>query len=607
MDLITSVIRLRDVRFERGFCLDMRQPSVMVSLSLMQSHADEETFVRFDEIVTAVTTSERNDSSSVRIIQMSEAQHPILSRLLNLSLGILKKMGMPVMSGVTGFQPNPINSQEWVVALPAIAQDIRAPQAAFSLACSLMNAINDGKNARSEELASAVEKLVRQFSPFAPRGVNTLTFLKTAHEMGIPWCHVGKNVYQFGWGSRSRWLDSSFTDETSTISASLARDKVSCSRVLRNAGLPVAKHQLVASAEQAVKVAEKMGYPVVIKPANLDGGAGVMVGLRDAQDVSKAFAKSSKLSNQILVEQFIGGEDYRIRICSGEVIGAVIRKAASVKGDGQLSVRALIEKTNAEREMQSMSIGLKNEHGTKPIVVDEEVQSWLSMQGLMLDSVIPEGRKVRLRGAANMNLGGSTWDVTDKAHPDNLKLALRAAAALRLDVAGVDLLLPNIEQSWKETGGTVCEVNAQPQFSSGDAHRRVLERLVRQQGRIPVVVVVDQGLNRQIFSPMLRALHNEGLHVELAASERQCYLALMSAHTDALIWIMDKLPLNTDGLPMDEIDVLIVESRYIVKPMPVQWVRAEKWIFENLTDLQLRTEQLKKYIFKSCINKELTK
>lgn len=598
----TSLIQLREARFEHGFWKGMGQPSVLVSLSLKVSSVDDQTFLRFDEIVTAVGTEQGIEGSSEIMTVEHMVQHPILSRVLKLSLNLLKKMGMPVMGGVAAFKNDAINPKEWVVALPAISQDIRAPQATFSLACSFLNALTVGKTAGKEDFASAVTRLVKQFRPLAPRGVNTLSFLKAAHEMGIPWRHVSKNVYQFGWGSRSRWLDSSFTDQTSTISASLARDKVSCARVLKNAGLPVAKHQLVSNADQAVKVAEKLGYPVVIKPANMDGGVGVMVGLRDAQAVSKAFAISAKHSTQILVEQFIGGEDYRIRICSGEVIGAVIRKAASVTGDGRSSVRALIEQTNGKRAKQSLSIGINIEHGTKPIVLDEEVQLWLTMQGLMLNSVIPEGRKIRLRGAANINLGGTTWDVTDKAHPDNLKLALNAAAALRLDVAGIDLLLPNIEKSWKETGGTVCEVNAQPQFSSGDAHRKVLERLVRQRGRIPVVAVFYDGLNRHILSPMVHLLQNEGLHVEVASSTRQCHQALMSASTDALIWLMEKPPLSTDGLPLDKIDLLILDTKHSEKHIPVQWAKAQKWHLGNLVDVQNTPNKLQNFILEACLN-----
>jgi cyanophycin synthetase len=569
----------------------MRQPSMLVALHLTRLEVTAQAIGRFDELMAEVLPPSKKSPRSL-LLDSAVVKHVILSRVLNMALGVLDKMGMPVMGGSAGRMSDAQNPQDWVVGLPAIAQGIHAPQAALSLACSLMNALAAGKKARTEDVKSAMTKLAKQYRPMAPGGINTLRFLQAAHEMGIPWCHVAKNIYQFGWGSRSRWLDSSFTDETSSISAGLARDKVACALVLRKAGLPVARHQLVSTAEQAVKVADALGYPVVVKPADLDGGAGVMVGLLDAQGVTRAFGMAAKHSKKILVEQFIGGEDYRIRICAGEVIGVVIRKAAAVMGDGQQSVRALIERTNVERAQQVQPLVMVHEHGTKPIVVDEEVQSWLNLQGLMLDSVVPLGQKVRLRGAANVNLGGTTWDVTEKAHPDNLMLALRAAAALRLDVAGVDLLLPDIGQSWKAKGGAVCEVNAQPQFSSGDAHRQVLMRLVRHRGRIPVVVILKACLNRQILRPVVELLQKEGVRVEIASSPRQCHQVLMSQHADALIWLLDELPMNTVALPVDEIDLLIHDNVHGEPLLPASWVQAQQWVLSESMGSQQMREQL---------------
>lgn len=593
------LIELSSARFEPGYWRGMRQPAVLVPLRLTQLEVTAQAIQRFDALMAAVRTLQAVDSSGLLLDEVV-AQHPILSRVLNLALVVLNTMGMPVMGGATAHKSDAKNAREWMVGLPAIAQGISAPQAAFKLACVLMNALAAGKNAGTDAVAAAIAKLVKQYRPLAPGGINTLRFLQAAHEMGVPWRHVANNVYQFGWGSRSRWLDSSFTDQTSGISAGLARDKVACAMVLRDAGLPVPRHQLVGSAEQAVKVADALGYPVVVKPANLDGGAGVMAGLRGAEAVAKAFAMAEKHSKKILVEQFIEGEDYRIRICAGEVIGAVIRKAASVVGDGQRTIRALIKATNAERAKQLQPYVMEYEHGTKPIVVDEEVQAWLQVQGVTLDSVAPQGLRVRLRGAANVSLGGTTWDVTERAHPDNLDLALRAAAALRLDVAGVDLLLPDIGQSWKVTGGAICEVNGQPQFSSGDAHRKVLERLVPHRGRIPVVAIQQALVDTRLLDLAVGLLHEEGIYVEIVITAMECRQALMRSHTDALIWLMERPPINMDGLPMDEIDVLIHAADFSNQPISAQWAKTQQSVFSKSSDSQELLDRLRDYLREAC-------
>ncbi len=117
METSTSLIQLREARFEHGFWKGMGQPSVLVSLSLKVSSVDDQTFLRFDEIVTAVGTEQGIEGSSEIMTVEHMVQHPILSRVLKLSLNLLKKMGMPVMGGVAAFKNDAINPKEWVVAL----------------------------------------------------------------------------------------------------------------------------------------------------------------------------------------------------------------------------------------------------------------------------------------------------------------------------------------------------------------------------------------------------------------------------------------------------------------------------------------------------------
>jgi cyanophycin synthetase len=428
----------------------------------------------------------------------------------------------------------------------------------LTLACTVMNELAAGRSVRPEAVTANLQKLAKQFRPLAPGGVNTLRFLQAAHELDIPWRHVANNVYQFGWGSRSRWLDSSFTDMTSTISASLARDKVACAKVLRDAGLPVPRHALVNTAEQAVRVAQSMGYPVVLKPANLDGGTGVMAGLRDAEEVKKAFTAVAKLSRRILVEEFIQGSDYRVRTCNGVVNGVVIRKPAAVVGDGIQSVQDLIDAKNRERANITSALDPDMEQGSKPVVLDDEVRQWVVAQGLTLDSVVPLGQRLRLRGAANVSLGGTTWDVSHEAHPDNLELALRAAAALRLDVAGVDLLLPDIKKSWTETGGAVCEVNGQPQFSHSRPIKKVLQSLVNRQGRIPVVFIYGQSVDDvQVKTGVMAKLRAKGLEVGWHEGAADCVHTLCNKGADALVWAPRSFLGKLAAVPVDRPSLVV--------------------------------------------------
>src|SRR5205085_7477064 len=85
-------------------------------------------------------------------------------------------------------------------------------------------------------------------------------------------------------------------------------------------------------------------------------------------------------------------------------------------------------------------------------------------QGFALDEVAPNGAWVKLALTGNMSTGGTSIDRTIEAHPDNVEIAETAAQVIGLDIAGIDLIAPDIAQPVRETGGGIVEVNAAPGF-----------------------------------------------------------------------------------------------------------------------------------------------
>src|SRR6185369_2316394 len=98
----------------------------------------------------------------------------------------------------------------------------------------------------------------------------------------------------------------------------------------------------------------------------------------------------------------------------------------------------------------------------KKIAIDDEAQLFLGRQGLSLESIPADGQKVVLRHTSNISRGGTNWNVTARFHPDNARLAERAAAIVGLDLAGIDLITPDIERSFRDVGGAICEINPTP-------------------------------------------------------------------------------------------------------------------------------------------------
>jgi cyanophycin synthetase len=98
------------------------------------------------------------------------------------------------------------------------------------------------------------------------------------------------------------------------------------------------------------------------------------------------------------------------------------------------------------------------------LTLDDEALHCLAEQGLSAESIPEAGCFVRLRRTANISTGGIATDVSTTIHPDNCALAVRAARVVGLDIAGIDFLCPDITHSWREVGGAICEINAQPGF-----------------------------------------------------------------------------------------------------------------------------------------------
>jgi cyanophycin synthetase len=251
----------------------------------------------------------------------------------------------------------------------------------------------------------------------------------------------------------------------------------------------------------------------VVKPADLDGGQGVTAWLTTPAEVRTAYAAAAALSAQVLVEKHFFGNDYRLQVFQGEVYWAVQRVPAGVTGDGVQSVQALLKAANADPRR-----GGEAASRLKWIAVDEEALMWLARQALSLEAIPEKDCFVRLRGAANVASGGTTEPVLELAHPDNLALAARAANVLRLDMAGVDLLIPDIRRSWRESGAAICEVNSQPQMA---AHlpALLLPRLVAGEGRIPVLVVLGGERDTSAFSTLLQGLAGVETGFGLAAAD----------------------------------------------------------------------------------------
>ena len=426
--------------------------------------------------------------------------------------------------------------------------------------------------AAAETAAGLPEPMSRALKSVGQQGVNSYRFLKAAYDLGIPYREVVTGVHCFGTGRHSRWLDSSFTDSTSVIGARLARDKALAAQVLRQAGLPAPIHARVKSLEQAQQVAEKLGYPVVVKPADLDQGVGVAANLTDLGALNAAYAEALKYSPNILVEKHFAGDDYRLTVFNGRVVKITLRVPGGVEGDGVRSVAQLLVVAQNSAEQLRRA----HERGKELLALDAEAIGLMEESGITPESVPAAGEYVCLRRRANLSAGGSARPVAPEAvHPDNAQLAIRAAAALRLDLAGIDLLIPDISRSWLEVGALICEVNGQPQIGIGTSphiYGDILRDLLGPRSTIPVILVLGAAGHTSVWHEGLElpdrvvgVSSEQGVWAQgavLTGRQKNGFIAgqilMTQSVVDAAIIVMNLDHIAREGLPFDRCDGVVL-------------------------------------------------
>ena len=458
----------------------------------------------------------------------------------------------------------------------------RAPQKQLVLqALAVFQSLSRGAVVE-EDRAPARQAWHKQFTLLQgtrPTNSNVPRLICAAVQSGIAFQELpGTQAIQYGLGRKSVLFNSTFTQFTSVLGTRLARSKHEAALILRRNRLPVPLHRLAGNEDEALRIAEQLGYPVVVKPADKDGGIAVQADLRTADEVREAYRVARQKSHLVLVEQFVKGNDYRLTVFRGQCVWAVERQPAGVVGDGASTVQQLVDAAN-----MNPARGEGPHTPLKRLKLDDEALGLLTREGLAIDAIPDAGLFVRLRRSSNVSSGGMPVAVTDKVHPDNALLAIRAAQALQLDVAGIDLLIPDIAVSWQQNGGMICEINAQPQLggvTGNHLYPLLLRTMLGGDGHIPVIAILGGQTAERLSHQLALALADKGIRAglhnragiaigatlieqgpvsQLAAGQ----MLSMNRAVDLLVFGATNATLLQEGFPVPRIDMLVLTGEYL--------------------------------------------
>ncbi len=406
----------------------------------------------------------------------------------------------------------------------------------------------------NEASPSAAEAL-RSFMDDLAESANQPSFgviLNAAERLGVPWSwNAGIGYHQLGHGRRQMRVEATITGKLPAIGVHIARRKPITNEILRSQALPVPVSYLTNNPDEALAAAQKIRYPVVVKPMIGHKGEGVTVGVGSEDALLVAYKKALNISRSVIVEQFIAGEDVRLLVAGRKLVAAAKRIPPQVIGDGKSEIAQLIEIENRRRSKRP-ALAL-------PIEVDRDLIHTLEGQGYSLNTVLPANAMAKLRTVANWSQGGTAIDLTDHVHPDNADMAVRAALAVGIDVAGVDFLTPDISRPYYEVGGAICEINFRPGLrvhmaadpdGKRDLGSPIIKHLFADDGRIEIIYTLDA--KDGAFSNALAAQFTESgmvtrvscayespdlwqKYIELALQDPECDVLVINAPASAVV------------------------------------------------------------------------
>ena len=344
------------------------------------------------------------------------------------------------------------SAESWWVILEYEEEEVGLR--ATTLAVDLMRACLEDRTPDIAAMAAELTDL-REATRLGP---STAVIVEEARRRDIPVRRLNTgSLVQLGLGRNLRRVRAAATDSTSVIAADIAQDKDLTKRALQNIGLAVPVGAVARTLDQALEIAGEIGFPVVLKPLEGNQGRGIWARLASEPALRDAWARTAERYGAMVVERYAEGRDHRVLVVNGKVVAVAERIAAHVVGDGVSSIRRLAETVNRDPRR-----GPGHANHLTALPLDQATEEFLGGRGFTFDTVPAPGERVSLRATANLSTGGSSIDRTDEIHPDNVTACEMAAGVIGLDIAGLDVLTPDISVPFGENGAVIIEINAAP-------------------------------------------------------------------------------------------------------------------------------------------------
>ncbi|GAB3058607.1 acylphosphatase [Virgibacillus ainsalahensis] len=250
-------------------------------------------------------------------------------------------------------------------------------------------------------------------------------------------------------------------DKVSNEAVEIGKDKEKTKQALQKAGVPVPEGKQFteeAANESIIEYASVIGYPVVLKPTDGSFGRGVISKITSSGELEYAltYVRTELNYPDVILEQYIPGNEYRLYVVGNQVVGAIHRIPPNIVGDGNNTIKALIELKNEQRSLNPRLVSC-------PININQEIIDYIDRKEYTMDTVPENEEQVFLSDKSNISLGGDPVDVLDELPVQVKETAIQALKAVPgLEHGAVDLIVHSNKNP--EEAGFVIELNPTSQL-----------------------------------------------------------------------------------------------------------------------------------------------
>lgn len=428
--------------------------------------------------------------------------------------------------------------------------------------------------------------------------------MKAADKLNIPYLPLidGDNIWQFGWGSRSKIFFESSSNDDGYLGVHLASSKSASKLFMNSLGIPTPQSELANSYESLEEAIKKIGFPCVTKPLDCGGGKGVSANINSLDKLKLGFNEAKRFTNaEIMIEEFIEGDDYRIIVVAGKFDKVFKRTAPIIKGDGKSSVRTLIKELNKNR-----TSNIVKSNYLRPVLIDNILLSHIEKQNITLETILDKDTFITLRSNANISTGGMCIDCTSLIHPDVKQMAITIALSSGIETIGLDYITSDITKSYNEGKGYFIEFNKTPSLelytmAGLDSFKSIENILGTKPNRIPFDIIIVKEEELELIQTWLlnsNISHNIGwycgkniylgktpLIVNQSHDWSSIHTILKQPTIDSILCICTIEDIQNKGMPIDKCDYIYTTEIKIDK----DWINVLR---ENSKEIVLNNQYM---------------